>query len=198
MAFIGLSRPAQQPVAHVPAPGDTAAPIAGFTASAPRTCIVFLRHTGCPFAEATVKRLRSHAAAAPQDLAYLVIGHGDAEPLQRWLERIGGLPEGVVLLTDPQRRIYGEWGLGYTKASHFLGPRSLIGLAALWPRGIRNRSASGTRWQGAGTFLVDVNMRVLWRHLPRSADELPDFSQLTAPDAKPAQGGAARASQSRT
>lgn len=45
-----------------------------------------------------------------------------------------------------------------------------MGVMRLWFKGIRNRMATGTRWQRAGVFLVREG-RVVWCHVPGSAQE---------------------------
>jgi hypothetical protein len=59
--------------------------------------------------------------------------------------------------------------------SHFLGRRSLRQVAKLARNGIRNRHPHGTRWQSAGTFALDGEATVRWRHLPEHAGDLPDL-----------------------
>jgi hypothetical protein len=41
-------------------------------------------------------------------------------------------------------------------------------------RGIVNRGPTGSRWQRAGSFAVDRNGIIRWRHLPAHAGDLPD------------------------
>jgi hypothetical protein len=41
---------------------------------------------------------------------------------------------------------------------------------------LRNRHPHGTRWQQAGTFAVDAERIVRWRHLPEHAGDLPDLA----------------------
>jgi hypothetical protein len=53
-------------------------------------------------------------------------------------------------------------------------------VARLARQGIRNRHPDGTRWQGAGTFAVDQDGIVCWRHLPDHAGSLPDLAQAAA------------------
>jgi hypothetical protein len=64
--------------------------------------------------------------------------------------------------------------------------RSLRSAAGLARQGIRNRHPSGTRWQRAGTFAVDADGIVRWRHLPEHAGELPDLEAAAAAAAVPA------------
>jgi peroxiredoxin len=135
--------------------------------------VAFLRHTGCPFAEATMRTLRD-AATANANIAWIAISHATAEESERWCRAIGGSGE-VRVVSDPSRRTYAEWGLGRTSLGHFLGRRSLTEVARLAQRGIRNRHPHGTRWQSAGTFALDEEGVVRWRHLPEHAGDLPEL-----------------------
>lgn len=141
--------------------------------AAQKRIVAFLRHVGCPFAEATVKRLRAVGQEHP-DIACVAVSHSDEEPTSAWVDSIGG-PGNVTFVHDPSRRLYAAWGLGLSSMGHFTGPRTLARIVALWPRGIRNRRASGNRWQMAGTFAVDDRGVVRWRHTPRYAGEVPDL-----------------------
>ena len=154
--------------------------------------IAFLRHTGCPFAEATLRAMRDAAAAHPE-IDWVAVSHAGPEATQRWCDAVGGRGDVEVLL-DVDRRCYAAWGLGRSSLSHFLGRRSLREVARLTRQGIRNRHPEGTRWQQAGTFAVDGSGAVRWRHLPEHAGELPDLDQ--AADA--ASGARLRAEMSRT
>jgi hypothetical protein len=140
--------------------------------------VAFLRHTGCPFAEATARALREAAAAEPE-IAWLVVSHARAEPTARWRDAIGGLP-GIGVLIDADRVHYATWGLGRSSLGHFMGRRSLEHVARLAREGIRNRHPEGTRWQTAGTFAVDEDGVVRWRHLPAHAGDLPDPAEAVA------------------
>ena len=84
------------------------------------------------------------------------------------------------VVVDDARLVYAAWGLGRSSAGHFMGRRSLAGVARLARQGIRNRHSSGTRWQRAGTFAVDATGTVRWRHLPASAADLPDLEAAGA------------------
>ena len=136
--------------------------------------IAFLRHAGCPFAEATMRRLRDAAEGAP-DVMFVAVSHARPEATDRWRHAVGGAGR-VQLVTDPDRHLYATWGLGQTSLAHFLGRRSLGAVAGLAREGIRNRHPSGTRWQSAGTFALDASRTVRWRHLPEHAGELPDIA----------------------
>lgn len=166
MASIYLHRPPQQACAPLPSVGQRAPTDLPLHSPRRWVLVAFLRHVGCPFAEHTVQALRAWALRHPE-AAVLIVSHGDAASTQAWLQHIGGAGQAQVLC-DPERRLHGQWGVGYSNLWHFAGPASLLGVVRLWPQGIYNRSASGTRWQRAATFLLDQG-QVVWRHLPASA-----------------------------
>jgi hypothetical protein len=168
MASIFLTRPPMQALAPVLKLGSRAPMSRAFQPAHPRQLVAFLRHVGCPFAEHTVKRLRGWADAHPE-VAVAIVTHGDAAITHTWLDAIGGLGR-LQLVMDADRQLYGQWGLGYAGLWHFANPLSLLGVASLWRQGVRNRTATGTRWQRAAVFLVHEG-RVAWLHLPASAED---------------------------
>jgi AhpC/TSA antioxidant enzyme len=135
--------------------------------------VAFLRHTGCPFAELTMRRVREAAETWPQ-VQWIAVSHAPANATARWCRDIGGCDH-VSLISDPTRRAYAQWGLGRTSLGHFLGRQSLSEVMNLARAGIRNRHPHGTRWQMAGTFAVDGAGIVSWRHLPAHAGDVPEL-----------------------
>jgi hypothetical protein len=164
------------PTSAPPEPGEPAIelPDPGLREGRPAV-VAFLRHTGCPFAEATARALREGAHAEP-DIDWVAVSHARSEATARWRDAIGGLPA-VRVLIDAERVHYAAWGLGRTSLGHFMGRRSLGEVARLARAGVRNRHPDGTRWQGAGTFAIDAGGIVRWRHLPAFAGDLPDLSR---------------------
>jgi hypothetical protein len=140
--------------------------------------IAFLRHTGCPFAEATMHALRD-AAAERREIDWIAVSHAPPNATERWCDAVGGCGEVRVLL-DQDRASYAAWGLGRSSLAHFMGRRSLSEVTRLARRGIRNRHPDGTRWQQAGTFAVDDTGTVRWRHIPAHAGDLPDLAAAAA------------------
>jgi hypothetical protein len=134
--------------------------------------VAFLRHTGCPFAEATARELTAHAGRAA-DVRWVAVSHATGEATRTWCAAVG--LEGVDVVVDHDRSLYAAWGLGRTSLAHFMGWRSLRAVAGVARAGIRNRHPSGTRWQAAGSFAVDADGIVRWRHLPSHAGDLPDL-----------------------
>ena len=168
--------PRALPTATPPEPGDPAPalPEPGLTPGRP-ALIAFLRHTGCPFAEATLVALRD----MPGELDRIAVSHAPDSATERWCDAIGGAT-GVRVLVDAERSSYSAWGLGRSTLGHFMGRRSLSEVGRLAKRGIRNRHPDGTRWQQAGTFAVDGDGIVRWRHLPSHAGELPGLEAAAA------------------
>ena len=162
------------PVSAPPEPGESARelPEPGLEPGTPAV-LAFLRHTGCPFAEATARMLREAAAAHP-DIQWVGVSHAPTRATAKWCDAIGGL-DGVRVLIDEGRVHYATWGLGRSRLGHFLGRRSLEEVGRLARQGIRNRHPEGTRWQRAGTFAIDAEGIVRWRHLPEHAGDLPDL-----------------------
>jgi hypothetical protein len=133
--------------------------------------VAFLRHVGCPFAEATVREMTGLAADHPA-IDFIAVTHSDDRRSRRWCDAFGGAG-GIRLVTDPERAHHAAWGVGLSDRKHFAGPDSLAALTRLLDEGIHNRWASGNRWQAAATFAVDPAGVLRWRHFPRHAGDLP-------------------------
>lgn len=168
-------KPLPVPVGAVPKVGEPAPVPPGPPLEGSGQVICFLRHAGCPFAEATLKHLKEQHRIHP-DITAVAVGHAPPQAAQLWRSKIGGA-EGIVCIDDPSRRLYGEWGLGLTDGAHFAGVQSLAAVGSLLGQGIRNRHPAGTRWQGAGSFAVDGRGIVRWRHLPHHAGDLPNLEE---------------------
>jgi hypothetical protein len=167
------------PTANAPRPGEPARELPPPGLEPGRAAIVaFLRHTGCPFAEATARALREAAAAEPE-IAFVAVSHAPTAATARWRDAIGGLDD-VRVLIDPERIHYATWGVGRTGLGHFMGRRSMTEVGRLARQGIRNRHPDGTRWQRSGTFALDANGVVRWRHLPAHAGDLPPLTHAIA------------------
>jgi hypothetical protein len=166
--------PLPLPTAAPPAPGEPARelPEPGLDQGRPAV-VAFLRHTGCPFAEATARAVRD--VAADGDVDWFIVSHASTAATARWRDAIGGLPD-VRVLVDSERIHYATWGLGRTSLGHFMGRRSLGEVARLARQGVRNRHPDGTRWQSAGAFAIDEGATVRWRHVPEHAGDLPDLA----------------------
>jgi AhpC/TSA family len=165
--------PRALPLVTAPKPGDRAPSLPIALEGGRPAIVAFIRHTGCPFAELTMRMLREAAVRSPE-AQWIAISHAPQDATDRWCRAVGGA-DGVRVASDPSRRAYADWGLGRTSLGHFLGRRSLVAVARLARRGIGNRHPHGTRWQSAGTFALDDQAVVRWRLLPTHAGDLPDL-----------------------
>jgi len=167
-------RPKPRALGSLPAIGERVPTLAALQPG--RAAVVaFLRHVGCPFAEATVRQMAALAAALPA-FDFIAITHSSDPASRRWCDAFGGVA-GVRLVADLDRTSYAAWGVGLTDRAHFAGSESLGALRRLLDDGIHNRWASGNRWQSAATFGVDPAGVLRWRHLPRHAGDLPPLDQ---------------------
>ncbi|MGH2901324.1 MAG: AhpC/TSA family protein [Solirubrobacteraceae bacterium] len=170
-------RPRPRETAGPPAVGARAPELPGLGTG--RAVVVgFLRHVGCPFAEATVRQMATLAAANPA-IDFIAVTHSDERPSRRWCDAFGGAP-GVQLVPDPDRAHYAAWGVALSDREHFAGKSSLAAVGRLLDEGIHNRWASGNRWQAAATFAVDARGIVRWRHFPAHAGDLPQLPDAIA------------------
>lgn len=170
-------RPRPREIAAPPEIGDKAPALPALRAGRPAV-VAFLRHVGCPFAEATVRRMAALAADRP-GVDFIAVTHSREEPSRRWCDAFGGAA-GVAIVADPERAHHAAWGVGLSDRRHFAGPESLGALRRLLDDGIHNRWASGNRWQAAATFAVDGGRAVRWRHLPRHAGDVPPLDEAVA------------------
>jgi hypothetical protein len=170
-------RPRPRDTAAAPELGARVPELPGLRPGRPAV-VAFLRHVGCPFAEATVRQMAALAAERP-GIDFLAVTHSPEAPSQRWCEAFGGAG-GVQLVADPDRAHYAAWGVGLSDRRHFAGPESLGALRRLLDEGIHNRWASGNRWQAAATFAVDPAGVLRWRHFPAHAGDLPPLGDAVA------------------
>ncbi len=167
------------PVLNVPPELKSAAPVSPMTDYLSKPYLIcFMRHLGCPFAEMTVLEL-SQLQQKHQQIDFIVVSHCSLRETEFWLNQIAPDNQFVTVI-DEERDLYGRWGLGCTGLGHFLGVRSLITLVRLARRGLVNRSPSGSRWQQAGAFAVNGDGRVVWRHLPKHAGDLPQLDAVVS------------------
>jgi hypothetical protein len=163
-------KPKPRPIAAPVELGARVPELAALRAGRPAV-VAFLRHVGCPFAEATVRQMAALAAQHPA-IDFIAVTHSPEKPSRSWCEAFGGAG-GVQIVADPDRAHHAAWGVGLSDRKHFAGPDSLTAVGRLLDEGIHNRWASGNRWQAAATFAVDSAGILRWRHAPRHAGDLP-------------------------
>lgn len=125
-----------------------------------------------------MKALSEEVARHPE-IDWIAVSHAKLEATDRWCTAIAANHH-VRLVIDEERSAYGAWGLGRTSLTHFAGSKSLAAVAELSRQGIHNRHPAGSRWQSAGTFAVNAEGEVVWRHIPRFAGALPDLDDAAA------------------
>ncbi|MBV9847333.1 MAG: hypothetical protein JOZ47_20025 [Kutzneria sp.] len=169
-------KPTELTTAPPPAPGALAPALAGSRRR--DTVVAFLRHLGCPFAEATMRQLVRLSAAHPA-IDFVAVTHSSPARTRAWCDAVGGVGA-VHAVADAGRTVYADWGVGLSDREHFAGRASLAGVRRLLAEGIHNRIASGSRWQRAAAFAVDAGGIVRWRHLPANAADLPVLGDAVA------------------
>lgn len=174
MPAIGISKPKEQSVSSPLVIGG-GVPQLPEVPSSGRYFVAFLRHVGCPFAENTVRFLREDAKAH-SDVQCVVVTHGNKEVAAHWLDEIGGLGS-LIWLHDAHRDIYGRWGVGYSKLSHFANFKAMTAVSRLRKVGIKNRDATGTRWQRSAWFYVEDGV-LTWMAIPENASETPRLREV--------------------
>jgi hypothetical protein len=177
--LVTFRRPAKLAVSEVPQVGDRARSLPVTVGDGRPVVVLFLRHTGCPFAEATVIAAREAAAQQP-DVDFVAVSHASEDSTDTWCGEIGGADR-VRVVSDPSRVCYAAWGLdspfGLTKddLAYLFSADVRAAVKGLRSRGIVNRDPTGSRWQRSGSFAVDGTGIIRWRHLPAHAGELPDI-----------------------
>ncbi|TDZ29753.1 hypothetical protein C8035_v004221 [Colletotrichum spinosum] len=178
--------PASLDVATLPKAGDSAP--SDDQVKFPRddrkpTVVAFLRHCGCPFAEKTFIRLREAASEHP-DVTFVAVSHSSESHTQKWLAEVGGpgKENPVEVISNEERSIYANWGLGVSSFLHVLSPSALSEVFRLArEEGIKNRpTESGNRWQTSGTWAVDGKGIVRWGGPAVSASDIPDLRAAVA------------------
>jgi hypothetical protein len=94
---------------------------------------------------------------------------GDARPVfeELWPE--------ARAVSDPHLELYDAFGVGRVPPVRRLHPGlARAGFRAL-RRGYRQTGVQGDPWRMPGFFLVEEE-RVVWRHIPAHAGDLPDFA----------------------
>lgn len=128
--------------------------------------------------------MRQAAVQHQGAIHFIAVSHSDKPATDNWLASLPDSTQNdfVNMIVDDQRKIYADWGLGVSSFWHVLNPWSLFAVYRLGKQeGIWNRpTESGTRWQTAGTFVVDGEGVVKWGKASASADEVPNFEEAVA------------------
>ncbi|KAK4056389.1 hypothetical protein OIO90_002532 [Microbotryomycetes sp. JL221] len=173
-------------VSPLPTLGDRAPPLPNEQTYSKPTIIAFVRHCGCPFAEKELKTLAEVANESwdkgNDELRAVVVSMSPPNVAQEWFESVGGLnfkhQDRVRLISDPDRTLYGGFGLGLLSFGSIFGLQSLKNLRALASsEGIVNTATrdGSNRWQNSGGFAIDEAGVVKWLHVASDASDVSDW-----------------------
>jgi len=120
-------------------------------------------------------------ASAHQNIQFIAVSQSEKEHTDEWLTAVGGDGK-VKVVTDPEREIFAQWGLGIAGWGSILSPTGIMDTVSLaWNEGIKNRpTQSGNRWQTAGSFAVDNDggeRVVKWVHVSDGAGDISKFEE---------------------
>src|SRR5256885_1514368 len=126
-------------------------------------------------AEKLFKLLRQTAEENPS-IQFIAVSHSDRSATNKWIDAVGGAGP-LEIIVDPDRNVYGAYGLGASSFWHTLNPWSIAAVVRLGrAEQIWNRpTESGSRWQTAGLFSIDEKRNVKYAHVAQSADDLGDL-----------------------
>ncbi|KAM0789765.1 hypothetical protein ACM66B_006618 [Microbotryomycetes sp. NB124-2] len=105
-----------------------------------------------------------------------------ADVSKEWFESVGGKDfqhqDRVRLISDPDRTLYGQFGLGTLPFTALFGFTALKNLRTLASEGIVNTATrdGSNRWQNSGAFAVDVDEQVKWVHVATDASDVSDWT----------------------
>jgi hypothetical protein len=138
------------------------------------TLMVFLRHFGCCFCRAMVEELRELSATDLEFPPILFVHRGSPE---RGADFFARHWPGARAVADPERHLYGTFGLGRIEIRNLLCLDALANRLRARARGYRSGLPTGDPLLMPGVFLVQRDT-ILWQHRFRNAGDLPDFSDI--------------------
>jgi len=141
--------------------------------------VVFLRHSGCPFCREALAELSVKRAAIAELGVEIVLVHmmNDADAAALF-KRYG--MDGVDRVSDPERRLYGAFGLESGTASQVIGPRIWWrGFKATLLRGHLPGWPKGDVFQLPGAFLFS-NGEIRRAFRPADSAVQPDWQGLAS------------------
>ncbi|UZJ57083.1 hypothetical protein CBS101457_006403 [Exobasidium rhododendri] len=167
---------------NVPEVGEQAPAIEGVSFTKNLHLIAFVRHCGCPFAEAELKSLGEVQKRYP-NVHVIVVSHSKQEVVDDWFERIGkpkfaNLNQ-VKVIADPEYKIYDSFGIGQLGYSGLFSMSMVTELRNLASKGIKNTTTGqgSNRWQNSGGFAVDQGGVVRWRKVATNAGDTCDYQK---------------------
>jgi hypothetical protein len=150
---------------QTPEIGDSAPQLEDVNYSSNPHLIAFVRHCGCPFAEAEVKSL-GNVQKSHSQVKVIIIAHSEQDVVNEWFDRVGKSSfsslENVTVLADPKYEVYDKFGIGQLGWSGLFSSSMITELRSLASQGIKNTSTGkgSNRWQNSGGYeLVERERR---------------------------------------
>ncbi len=140
------------------------------------TLLVFLRHFGCMFCRETVSDLRAASESVPGYPEVLFVFQGSPTEGRAFMRRYWPQARAIA---DPERRLYGAFGLERGSLVQTLGPAVWRARRRAAAKGHENGPAMGDIWMMPGVFLVR-EQSVAWTHRYRNAADHPEFARIPA------------------
>ncbi|PWN87457.1 hypothetical protein FA10DRAFT_288878 [Acaromyces ingoldii] len=170
-------------VKKLPQPGDMAPALLDENWTSAPHLVAFVRHCGCPFAQAEVESL-GRALKAHPNVRIVIVSHSSDEVVKDWFERVGkaNFPDeakDVRLVADPKFELYASWGIGQMGYSGMLNSDMIKSLKELAAQGIKNtETGEGSyRWQNSGGFAVDHGGKVQFSKLASHAGDTVNYEE---------------------
>lgn len=157
---------------------QTGQTLAALVADGP-VLLVFLRHFGCTFCREAVAELSEKRSAIEAQGAPLAFVHLGTEEKAKWFFTPYGLRD-VPRFSDPQGRLYQEFGLLRADLRQYLNVESITRMFGAWLRGHFVGYPAGDVQRMPGAFLLQRGeIRRAFRH--KLVSDRPDYMALTAP-----------------
>jgi peroxiredoxin len=138
--------------------------------------LVFLRHFGCAFCREAVSDLVEKRGAIEALGARLAFVHLGSEEKAQWFFKPYGLLD-VPRFSDPQGRLYDEFGLVRWNWRQYLNIESILRLLSATSRGHRTGVPTGNVERMPGVFLIrGREIRKAFRH--KLVSDRPDYLAL--------------------
>jgi peroxiredoxin len=147
------------------------------------TLVVFLRHLGCIYCRESLSDLRRLRTKIEANGVRIAIVHMGKEDDARELLEAFDLDD-LTRISDPERRLYGVFGLERTTMGRLLAPRTVVSmlmssLRSDLPLRLTMGKVVGDTLQMPGVFLLR-NSRIVDDYRPEDLSKRPDYLEMAA------------------
>jgi peroxiredoxin len=159
-------------------PSQSSQTLAALVADGP-VFLIFLRHFGCTFCREAVAEIAQKRSAIEAHGAPLAFVHLGTEEKAKWFFTPYGLLD-VQRFSDPQGRLYQEFGLERAELRQYLNVESITRMFGAWLHGHFVGYPAGDVQRMPGAFLMQRGeIRKAFRH--KLVSDRPDYLALAAP-----------------